>query len=151
MEFSSVDDFLRKAACAKKDERDFIGEEIQPLLGDSSTIGVPPKLCKTIERLAESYGDEALKQIGLFCIGKWINVHNSVLKEHVMHDDMAAALVTMNDVSKLSTALQVAESVGSFGGDEEWRAMLKELVGQAIMESCEERGVDIFSLFNDND
>lgn len=151
MEFSSVDDFLRKAAGAKKNERDFISDEIQPMLSDPSTVGVPPKLCKVIEDLLETYGDEAVKQIGMFCIGKWMSIHNDILKQHVQNEDMAAALMTMNDVSKLSTVLQVTESVGSFGGDEEWRAMLKKLVGQAVMETCEEKGIDIFSFFNKND
>jgi hypothetical protein len=42
MNFSSVGDFLRKAATAKSDERKAIDEKLAPMLEDRFTIGVPP-------------------------------------------------------------------------------------------------------------
>jgi hypothetical protein len=32
--------------------------------------------------------------------------------------------------------------VGSFGGDDDWRAMLKKDLGQAVLEDMEELGYD---------
>jgi hypothetical protein len=151
MEFGSVDDFLRKAANAKKNERDVIDEELGDMLGNPAVIGVPPELAIALEGMLEKYGDECFRQVGMFCLGKWISIHNETLQSHIQTDGWQEALLTMNDVSKLSTALRIVEEVGSFGGSEQWTKMLKKLVGQAVMENCEERGIDIFSFFNNND
>jgi hypothetical protein len=151
MEFSSVDDFLRKATNAKKDERDLIDQELHGMMVDPGIVGIPPSLAETLENLFETYGDEALRQVGMFCLGKWMSVHNKTLEAHIQMEDFQNSLLTMADVSKLSTALRIVEEVGSFGGTEQWTAMLKKLVGQAVMENCEDRGIDIFSFFHDND
>jgi hypothetical protein len=60
---------------------------------------------------------------------------------------MSEALLTMNDLSKLSSVLQMLEQVGSFGGDDSWRKMLREVVGQSVLETLEERGSDPESFF----
>jgi hypothetical protein len=60
---------------------------------------------------------------------------------------MDAALMTMNDVTKLTMAVQTLESIGSFGGDEDWRKMLKNIVGQSLLEKLEEDGLDAASFF----
>jgi uncharacterized protein YjeT (DUF2065 family) len=151
MEFGSVDDFLRKATNAKKVERDVIDEELSDMLDDPAVIGIPPELAKTLEGMLEKYGDESLRQVGMFCLGKWMHVHNQTIQSHVVTESWPEALLTMNDVSKLSTALRIVEEVGSFGGSEQWTKMLKALVGQAVMESCEDKGIDIFSFFKTND
>jgi len=151
MEFNSVDDFLRKANNAKKGERDFIDEELHEMMIDPSIVGIPPSLAKTLEDLLEKYGDEALRQVGMFCLGKWMHIHNKTLQAHIQAEGWQESLLTMGDVSKLSTALRIVEEIGSFGGSEQWTKMLKKLVGQAVMENCEEQGIDIFSFFNKND
>jgi hypothetical protein len=48
----------------------------------------------------------------------------------------------MNDISKLSLVLQTMEDISSFGGDDDWRKMLKKVVSQAVLENCEERGIN---------
>ena len=151
MEFGSVDDFLRKATNAKKVERDVIDEELSDMLDNPAVFGIPPELAKTLEGMLEQHGDESLRQVGMFCIGKWMHIHNQTIQAHVEAEGWPEALLTMNDVSKLSTALRIIEEVGSFGGSEQWTKMLKALVGQAVLESCEDKGIDIFSFFNNND
>ena len=151
MEFGSVDDFLRKATNAKKVERDVIDEELSDMLDNPAVFGIPPELAKTLEGMLEQYGDESLRQVGMFCIGKWMHIHNETIQAHVEAEGWPEALLTMNDVSKLSTALRIIEEVGSFGGGEQWTKMLKALVGQAVLESCEDKGIDIFSFFKNND
>jgi hypothetical protein len=151
MEFSSVDDFLRKATNAKKNERDLIDEELHGMMSDPGIVGIPPDLAKTLEALHDGFGDEALRQVGMFCIGRWMHIHNKTLQAHIEAGGWQESLLTMGDTSKLSTALRIIEEVGSFSGSEEWTKMLKELVGQAVMESCEDQGIDIFSFFNNND
>jgi hypothetical protein len=60
---------------------------------------------------------------------------------------MDAALLTMNDITLLTMAIQTLERVGSFGGDEDWRKMLKSIVGQSLLERLEEDGLDAESFF----
>jgi hypothetical protein len=47
--------------------------------------------------------------------------------------------------------MRMVDEIGSFSGSEQWVKMLKEVVGQAVMENCEDQGIDIFSFFNNND
>ena len=132
MNFSSVGDFLRKAATAKSDERKAIDERLTPMLEDRYTIGIPPGLLEAIEDLVEQYGDEAYKQISLFTMGKWHETHFSI----------------MNDLSKISTALTILGELGSFSGDEAWRKMLRDVVGQSVLETLEEKGISIDTFLN---
>jgi hypothetical protein len=53
----------------------------------------------------------------------------------------------MNDITLLTMAIQTLERVGSFGGDEDWRKMLKNIVGQSLLEKLEEDGLDAQSFF----
>lgn len=147
MDFSSVGDFLRKAATAKQDKRKAIDEGLVPFLEDPATIGVPPSLANALEELLEQYGDEAYRQTALFCIGKWHSAHTEILQEHVDNDGMSEALLTMSDLSKLSTILLLLEQVGSFGGDEQWRKMLRKVVGQSVLEHLEEEGISPDAFF----
>jgi hypothetical protein len=147
MDFSSVNDFLKKATSAKSQERQLIDDELDPFLSDPATIGITPELSEDIEALKEKYGDEAFRQIGIFCLGKWLEIHENVLQQHIETETMDAALLTMNDISKLTLAIQTIESIGSFGGDEEWKRMLKDIVGQSLLERLEEDGLDPVSFF----
>jgi hypothetical protein len=147
MDFQSVGDFLRQAASAKQDHRKVIDENLAPFLEDPATIGVPLSLSEKIEELLERHGDETYRQIAIFCIGKWHTVHTEILQQHVDNDGMSEALLTMNDLSKLSSVLQMLEQVGSFGGDETWRKMLRKMVGQSVLETIEEHGSDPESFF----
>lgn len=142
MDFSSVSDFLRKAASSKERDREIIDEQLAPFLEDHSTVGITPDLHSTIENLVEKHGDEAYKQIGMFAIGQWAKVHQENLQQHVINEGMVEGLLTMNDLSKITLCLQTLEAIGSFGGDSSWRVMLKEVVGQAVLETLEEQGID---------
>jgi hypothetical protein len=42
----------------------------------------------------------------------------------------------------------VLEQVGSFGGDDDWRKMLRTIVGQSVLETIEEKGISFDSIFN---
>jgi hypothetical protein len=148
MDFSSVNDFLQKASSVKNQERQLIDEELDPFLSDPATVGITPELSEAIEELKEKYGDEAYKQIGIFCIGKWLELHEEILQQHVQLETMDAALLTMNDITLITMAIQTLERVGSFGGDDDWRKMLKNIVGQSILEKLEEDGLDAESFFS---
>jgi hypothetical protein len=56
--------------------------------------------------------------------------------------DLQGTALTSSDLARLTTALRSVSEVGSFGGDEDWRAMLKEDLGQAVLETMEELGYD---------
>jgi hypothetical protein len=56
--------------------------------------------------------------------------------------------MVMSDISKLSTVLMILEQVGSFGGDDNWRKMLRTIVGQSVLETIEEKGISFDSIFN---
>ena len=147
MDFSSVNDFLKKASSAKSQERQLIDDELDPFLSDPATVGITPDLSEAIDALKEKYGDEAFKQIGIFCLGKWLELHETILHQHIQAEAMDVALMTMNDISRLTLIIQMLESIGSFGGDEDWRKMLKSIVGQSLLEKLEEDGLDAASFF----
>lgn len=48
----------------------------------------------------------------------------------------------MNDIGRLSTAMQTIEQIASFSGDCDWRKMLRDIVGQSVIERLEERDPD---------
>jgi hypothetical protein len=145
--FQSVEDFLRKAMGAKSGDRQIIEEEIGMQLDDPDVVGVPENMRASIEAALEEYGDEALRQIALFCLGKWMGIHEEILEQHVALDSTHPAVLTASDLTTLSNAGKLLASVGSFGGDEEWRTMLKEHTVQSILEECEEEHIDIGTFF----
>ena len=146
--FQSVDDFLRKAMGAKSGDRQIIEEEIGTQLDDPDLVGIPQGMVAAIDEAVEKYGDEALRHIALFCLGKWMGIHQEVLDQHIELDATHAAVLTASDLTTLSNAARLLASVGSFGGDEEWRAMLKELTVQSVLEECEEGNIDISTFFS---
>ena len=132
---------------AKSGDRQIIEEEIGMQLDDPDVVGVPENMRASIEAALEEYGDEALRQIALFCLGKWMGIHEEILEQHVALDSTHPAVLTASDLTTLSNAGKLLASVGSFGGDEEWRTMLKEHTVQSILEECEEEHIDIGTFF----
>lgn len=141
--FKSVNDFLKAARSAKQDQKEAIEEELSPLLDDPATIGIPPRLLSSIEALIQKYGDEALRSIAMFCLGKWMEIHKEILQQHLSNEDIQAGLYVMADISKLSLLIRSIEEIGSFGGDEDWRKMIKNTVNQQVMEVLEEKNLSI--------
>ena len=152
MDFSSVGDFLHQAATAKQDKRQAIDDQLVPFMEDPATVGIPPDLATSIETLLETYGDETYRQIALFCLGKWHQIHCEVLQQHIENDGtsemLREMLMVMSDMSNLSTVLMILEQVGSFDGDDDWRKMLRTIVGQSVLETIEEKGISFDSIFN---
>jgi hypothetical protein len=146
--FQSVDDFLRKAMGAKSGDRQIIEEEVGVQLDDPAVVGVPDGIRDSIDSSLEEYGDEALRHIALFCLGKWMGIHEEMLEQHVQLDSTHPAVLTATDLATIANASKLLASVGSFGGDEEWRAMLKELTVQSVLEQCEEDNIDISTFFD---
>lgn len=132
--FNSVDDFLRKAQEAKSEKRDEMHEYVQDFINDPSMVGVPIELAETIGQLMETYGDECLRQVALFTLGKWYGVHVGVVQEMVATEDYASAIAASMDAAKVNTAIQTLEAVGSFGGDDDWRNMLSDSIVSEVDE-----------------
>jgi len=132
--FDSVDDFLRKAGEAKRDQRAEANAWAQDFLNDPHAIGVPVDLADAIGILLEKYGDEPLRQIALFCMGKWYAIHAGVIQEMIKMEDTAASIAGAMDAARVSGAIQLLETVGSFGGDDSWRDMLKESIVSEVDE-----------------
>jgi len=146
--FQSVGDFLRKATSAKNDDRQRISEEIAPTLEDPDVIGIPPELLQSIDELMVSHGDEAIRQTALFCLARWMQIHSEFLEQHQINESMDEALLTVADATRLRVAMEIIANIGSFGGDDSWRAMLNETLTQEILEASEEDGLDLDAMFN---
>jgi len=132
--FNSVDDFLRKAREAKSEKSEEMREWVQDFVNDPSMVGVPVEMANTIGQLMEKYGDEALRQIVLFSLGKWYGVHVGVVQEMVATEDFGSSIAAAMDAARINTAIQTLENVGSFGGDDDWRAMLRESIVSEVDE-----------------
>ena len=46
-------------------------------------------------------------------------------------------------------AMEMISNIGSFGGDDSWRAMLNETFTQEILEASEEDGLDLDAMFGE--
>lgn len=149
--FDSVDQFVRKVQDAKELKRQAVKDGLDPLLSDPSTFSISPKIGKMVDGEVAKYGDEALKQLCIVILGKWIDFHEGFLKEHIANEDVPASLLTMRDLNTLTVAVRLLEEVGSFGGDEDYcKAVYKE-INQAVLEKLEEIGRDPEDVFNGND
>jgi|TARA_B100001939_G_scaffold79275_1_gene67172 hypothetical protein len=137
--FNTVDDFLRGIREAKSKQRPDIEGIIDEAFDDPHTIAVPPDLGDMIVDLTEKYGDEALRQIALFCIGKWFAYHNAYIEGLVEDDNIHAALSTTMDSTRVSQCMTNLETVSSFSGSEEWVAMVKDLAIGAVNDAFNER------------
>jgi hypothetical protein len=140
--FNSVDDFLRKAQEAKTEKREEMHEYVQDFVNDPSMVGVPVEMADTIGQLIERYGDECLRQIALFTLGKWYGVHVGVVQEMVSTEDFGSAIAASMDAAKINTAIQTLEGVGSFGGDDDWRKMLGDSIVSEVDEHRARHGDD---------
>ena len=133
---------------AKSSDRQIIEEEVGTQLDDPDLVGIPQDMVAAIDEAVEKYGDEALRHIALFCLSKWMAIHGEMLEQHIELDSTHPAVLTAGDLTTLANAGKLLASVGSFGGDEEWRAMLKELTVQSVLEQCEEDNIDISTFFD---
>jgi hypothetical protein len=138
----SVDGFLQAVREAKSAKRQAVDDSLKDQLEDPDCIGIPADLSRAVDGLIERYGDEALRSISLWAIGKWILIHQRVLDQRLMTEDSQSIVLTAGDLTALSHGLRMVSEVGSFGGDDHWRAMLKDNLGQAILEGMEEIGYD---------
>lgn len=140
--FNSVDDFLRKAQEAKSEKREEMEAYAQDFVNDPYMVGIPVEMSEDINTLMEKYGDESLRQIALFTLGKWYGVHVGVVQEMVATEDFGSAIAASMDAAKINTAIQTLEGVGSFGGDDDWRKMLGESIVSEVDEYQARQGDD---------
>jgi hypothetical protein len=138
----SVDGFLKAVRQAKSAKRQAVDAGLSDQLSDPDCIGVPADFSRSVDKLIERYGDEALRSIALWAIGRWTQIHQRILEQRMITGDLQGTALTSSDLARLTTALRSVSDVGSFGGDEDWRAMLKEDLGQAVLETMEELGYD---------
>ena len=117
-------------------------EWVQDFVNDPAMVGVPVELADTIGTLLEAYGDEALRQIALFALGKWYGVHVGVVQEMVSTEDFGSAIAASMDAARINTSIQTLETVGSFGGDDDWRKMLGETIVSEVDEHRARQGDD---------
>jgi len=143
MDFSSVDDFLRRAVSAKDDKRQKLRDKISDTLEDEGTYAVPVDLHDLIQDYLGRYGDEVFKQVALYALGKWIKLHQGILDEHVKHDSTSEAMATLADMVSIGHAMQMVMSCESFAGNEDYRDNLKKTLSQALLERMEEDGKDL--------
>ena len=143
MDFSSVDDFLRQAKSVKEETIASIGENLTPYFDDAGLVGVPPVLADSIATLVNQYGDETYRQIILFCMNQWHNYHAHILRKQINNDCIQEGLAIMDDLSRLTTVLQLLQQTGSFSGDEEWLKMIKATVTSAMLEKLEESNLSL--------
>lgn len=146
--FDSVGSFLEHVHQAKSQSYQAVNEGLHPLLTDPATFVVLPDMARLMEQEVERYGDEALKQICIVALGKWLEYHQSILQEHITNEGMAEALLTMRDIAHLNTAMRLLDEVGSFGGDEDYRKAKHQEISQAVLEHIEESGRCPEDVFN---
>ena len=136
-DFSSVNDFLRQAVAAKEDKRQAISDSIAPSLQDHGLVGIPPKLANSLESMLERYGDEAYRQVALFCLGKWFELHHGMFEE-LIGEEPGMACSCLMDATRIADALHLLSEINSIGGDGGWRNMLSQTLSQHILEELEE-------------
>lgn len=135
--FDSVDQFLRQAVAAKDGKRHAISASLSPHLQDHGTVGIPPKLASTIETMLQKHGDEAYRQIALFCLGKWFETHIGMFEE-LIGEEPSMGCSCLMDATRIADALHLLSEINSIGGDGGWRVMLEETLSQHILEELEE-------------
>lgn len=136
-DFSTVNDFLQRAVAAKDGKRQAISASISPGLQDHGTVGLSPALAKTIEELLQSHGDEAYRQVALFCLGKWFELHIGMFEE-LIGEEPSMACSCLMDATRIADSLHLLSEINSIGGDGGWRTMLEETLSQHILEELEE-------------
>lgn len=124
--FNSVDDFLRKTREAKNKQRPDIEQFIDEEFSDPYLVGVPPELSDQINEWMVTYGDEPLKQVALYCLSQWYQMHAGAIAELMNNNNHHAALSSTLDMAKVAQSISLLENTGSFGGCEDWKKMLKD-------------------------
>ena len=109
-QFSTVEDFLKQAVAAKDGKREAIGQAISPGLQDHGTVGIPPKLAATIEAMLQKYGDESYRQIALFCLGKWFELHIGMFEE-LIGEEPSMACSCLMDATRIADPLHLLSEV----------------------------------------
>lgn len=142
MDFSSVNDFLHKAQASKEPARRAIQDGIEGLIIDENTVAIPPHLSASINDLVETFGDEALRQIAIFCIAKWSEIHQGIAQDQFESEDIHALLLTSVDLTRMTDCLHCLKEIASFGGPEDWNDMIIANTSQAVLERIEEKGID---------
>lgn len=137
-DFSTVNDFLRQAAAAKDDKRQAIGATIAPHLQEQGTVGIPPKMAKKLQDMLEEHGDETYRQVALFTLGKWFELHIGMFEELAATEEVSMACSCLMDATRIADALHLLSEVNSIGGDRGWKTMLEETLSQHILEELEE-------------
>jgi hypothetical protein len=137
-EFSTVDDFLKKARAAKHEQRQAISDELVETVMDPSSIGIPPALHSALEDLVDEFGDEPLRQTALFCLTKWFGIHAKIADNYFKEDKQQEGCAAVTDAARISSAIHLLQDVGSFSGDEKWRSMLCEQLTDSIMDELED-------------
>lgn len=136
-QFSTVEDFLKQAVAAKDGKREAIGQAISPGLQDHGTVGIPPKLAATIEAMLQKYGDESYRQIALFCLGKWFELHIGMFEE-LIGEEPSMGCSCLMDATRIADSLHLLGEINSIGGDGGWKPMLEQTLSQHILEELEE-------------
>jgi hypothetical protein len=136
-QFDSVDQFLRQAIAAKDGKREAISKSISPGLQDHGTVGIPPKLAASIEAMLQKHGDETYRQIALFCLGKWFELHIGMFEE-LIGEEPSMACSCLMDATRIADSLHLLSEINSIGGDGGWKPMLEETLSQHILEELEE-------------
>lgn len=136
-QFNSVDQFLRQAIAAKDGKREAISKSISPGLQDHGTVGIPPKLAASIEAMLQKHGDETYRQIALFCLGKWFELHIGMFEE-LIGEEPSMACSCLMDATRIADSLHLLSEINSIGGDGGWKPMLEETLSQHILEELEE-------------
>lgn len=137
--FDTVDDFLRKTREAKRKQRPDLESLVEETFEDPHVVAITPDLGDQILHLTEVYGDEALRQIALFALGKWFTYHNAMVEELVGSDKIQAALSTTADATRIGQCITALENIGSFGGSDDWIAMVKELAFGTVCDEFNRR------------
>lgn len=137
-DFSTVNDFLRQTAAAKDGKRQAIGATIAPHLEEQGTVGIPPLLAQDIEAMLRDYGDETYRQIALFTLGKWFELHMGMFEELAATEEVSMACSCLMDGTRIADALHLLSEINSIGGDNGWKKMLSETLSQHILEELEE-------------
>ena len=148
--FTSVDAFLKAAQASKASQLSGIEDKLSPVIDDPYAFSVPPELLDTIEAMVEEHGDEALKAIAMFCLGSWHQHHMGMLQQHCLHGNNESALWTMGDSAKLGLLMEGIADLGSFSGDESWKAMLKKSVARTVANHYEEHNLPLDSFLQEN-
>jgi len=151
MEFNSVNDFLDSARKAKEQQRSRIGDRLEEFLEDRGSYAVPEELHALIQNYKVEYGDEVLKQTAMYCLGKWFELHQEILDCHIENDSTREAVVTCSDMALMGQVQRMIAEIESFGGDEEYRAFIKDHLSQTMLERMEEDPNSPFAeeFFND--